>query len=66
MLQPEDILFSHNLFMSRQTTISHDIREKFASRATFKFALNLMTAHNCDQKFKSQQVQINEVIKSPQ
>ena len=66
MSQPEDILFSHNLFMSRQTIISHDIREKCASRATFKFALNLMTAHNCGLKFKSRQVQINEVIKSPQ
>ena len=66
MSQPDDKLSSHNSLMSRQTIISHDIREKCASRATFNSALNLMTAHNCGLKFKSQQVQINEVIKSPQ
>ena len=66
MSQPVDILSSLNLFMLRQTIISHDIKEKYVSRATFKFALNLMTAHNCGLKFKSRQVQINEVIKSQQ
>ena len=66
MSEPDDILSSHNLLMSRQIIISRDIREKCASRATFKFALYLMTAHNCGLKFKSRQAQLNEVIKSPQ
>ena len=66
MSQPDDKLSSHNLLMSRQTIISHDVREKCASMATFNSALNLMTKHNCGLKFKSRQVQINEVIKSLQ
>ena len=66
MSQPDDILSSHNLLMSRQTIISRDIREKCASRATFKSALYLMTSHNCSLKFKSRQEQLNKVIKSPQ
>ena len=66
MSQPDDKLTSHNLLMSRQTIISRDIKEKCANRATFNYTLNLMTAHNCGLKFKSRQVKINEVIKSPQ
>ena len=46
MSQPEDELSSHSLFMSRQTIICRDMKEKFASWAAFNCALNLMIAHN--------------------
>ena len=63
MSRPEDLLSSHIRIMSRQAVSCCDIREKFASWATFNFALNLMTAH-LQPEFKSQQVQINGVINS--
>ena len=46
MSQPEDDLSSHSSLMSRQTIICRDIKEKLANWAAFKYALNLMTAHN--------------------
>ena len=46
MSQPEDDLSSHSSLMSRQTIICRDIKEKLASWAAFKYALNLMIAHN--------------------
>ena len=66
MSQPEDDLSSHSSFMSRQTIICRDMKEKFTNWVAFNCAQNLMTAHNFSFTLKSRQAKINGIINSQQ